>query len=484
MALIYPGGDAQVTPNLGLATWGMDEVLAENMILIDAAAGGGTGTVTSVAMTGDGVIFNSTIGGSPITTAGTLIPSLLTQVANKVLAGPTSGLAATPTFRALVAADIPALPYGTGTVTSVAMTGDGTIFNATVSGSPISVSGTLAPSLLTQVANRILAGPTTGAAAAPTFRALVAADIPDISATYQLLSLKDAANGYAGLDANIKLKPAEMILTRNAQTGASYAVQDSDRGKIIEISNSTASTLVALIIAQAGAASSFVSGWYCTLINLGPNAALLTPTTSTIAGAAQMCIPAGASAIVYSDGTNYQALTDGAQVYAGQGGFGSWGLTGPITTASANIAIATANTVKVVRFFLSGGQLVSSAVFWIGTTAAAGKIAYSGIYDGRGNKLFQVSFSTTTASTKVSSTASVSTYLLPGVYYYALTCDASTPTTDTITPGNGGTGLLQNTTIVQNGNAANALSAGLLPATLGAITTAAISMGLTWFFGV
>jgi len=38
MAFIYPGGDEQQTLNLGLATWGMDEVLAQNMSLIDAAA--------------------------------------------------------------------------------------------------------------------------------------------------------------------------------------------------------------------------------------------------------------------------------------------------------------------------------------------------------------------------------------------------------------------------------------------------------------
>jgi hypothetical protein len=36
----------------------------------------------------------------------------------------------------------------------------------------------------TRTANTVLAGPTTGSAAAPTFRALVAADIPDISGTY------------------------------------------------------------------------------------------------------------------------------------------------------------------------------------------------------------------------------------------------------------------------------------------------------------
>lgn len=66
-----------------------------------------SGTVSSVAMTGDNVIFNSSVTGSPITTSGTLIPSLKTQTANTLLCGPTSGSAATPTFRALTAADFP-----------------------------------------------------------------------------------------------------------------------------------------------------------------------------------------------------------------------------------------------------------------------------------------------------------------------------------------------------------------------------------------
>jgi hypothetical protein len=64
-------------------------------------------SVASVGMTGDGVIFNTTVQGSPITTSGTLLPQLLTQTANSILAGPSSGSAATPTFRALVGADLP-----------------------------------------------------------------------------------------------------------------------------------------------------------------------------------------------------------------------------------------------------------------------------------------------------------------------------------------------------------------------------------------
>lgn len=143
----------------------------------NTAPAGGSGTVTSVGLaTGAGASDALyTISGSPVTTSGTLVETLKTQTANTVFAGATSGGAASPTFRALVAADLPA---GTGTVTSVAMTGDGVIFNSTVTGSPITTSGTLVPALLTQTANTFLAGPTSGGAATPTFRAIGNADIP------------------------------------------------------------------------------------------------------------------------------------------------------------------------------------------------------------------------------------------------------------------------------------------------------------------
>lgn len=72
------------------------------------SASGGSGTVTSVTFTGDGTVLSSTPS-SAVTTSGTLTAALKTQTANKVLAGPTSGGAANPTFRSLVSGDIPSL---------------------------------------------------------------------------------------------------------------------------------------------------------------------------------------------------------------------------------------------------------------------------------------------------------------------------------------------------------------------------------------
>lgn len=67
-----------------------------------------------------------------------------------------------------------------GTVTSVALSLPSFI---TVTGSPITSSGTLTGTLATQSANTIFAGPTMGSAAEPTFRTLVADDIPTITST-------------------------------------------------------------------------------------------------------------------------------------------------------------------------------------------------------------------------------------------------------------------------------------------------------------
>lgn len=71
--------------------------------------------------------------------------------------------------------------YGTGSVTSVGLSLPN-IFTTT--GTPVTSAGTFSVSLSTQNANLVFAGPTTGAAAEPTFRSLVSADIPNLGASY------------------------------------------------------------------------------------------------------------------------------------------------------------------------------------------------------------------------------------------------------------------------------------------------------------
>src|SRR6516164_7036758 len=161
-------------------------VLADQNVV----AGGGSGSVTSVALA---MPAEFTVSGSPITGAGTLTATKANQNANLIYAGPSGGGPAAPTFRTLVSADMPA---GTGTVTSVAhtLTVPG-IFTSGVTGSPITTSGTIADTITlnNQNANLVWAGPASGAAAQPTFRSLVAQDFPFVSVSLssaQILALQ------------------------------------------------------------------------------------------------------------------------------------------------------------------------------------------------------------------------------------------------------------------------------------------------------
>jgi len=74
----------------------------------DIGAGTGDGTVTSVGLSLPSEI---TVTGSPVTTSGTLTGTWATQTQNKVFAAP-SGSTGTPTFRTLIAADVPNLDAG------------------------------------------------------------------------------------------------------------------------------------------------------------------------------------------------------------------------------------------------------------------------------------------------------------------------------------------------------------------------------------
>jgi hypothetical protein len=78
-----------------------------NGVDLPVGSGTGSGTVTSVGLALPVNVF--TVTGSPITSAGVLAGTFINQSANQVFAGPASGSAAPPTFRALTATDIPTI---------------------------------------------------------------------------------------------------------------------------------------------------------------------------------------------------------------------------------------------------------------------------------------------------------------------------------------------------------------------------------------
>jgi hypothetical protein len=107
-------------------------------------AGTGDGSVTSVGLSLPSIF---TVSGSPVTTSGTLTGTLASQTANFFFAAP-DGSAGTPTFRAIVAADVPTLNQNTtGTaanvtgIVAVANGGTGTATPALVAGTNVTITG-------------------------------------------------------------------------------------------------------------------------------------------------------------------------------------------------------------------------------------------------------------------------------------------------------------------------------------------------------
>lgn len=96
---------ATVNANVGTFTYSTITVNGKGLITAASSGAAPTGTVTSVALSLPAAVF--TVTGSPVTTSGTLTGTFATQTANTVFAGPSSGSAAAPTFRALASADLP-----------------------------------------------------------------------------------------------------------------------------------------------------------------------------------------------------------------------------------------------------------------------------------------------------------------------------------------------------------------------------------------
>lgn len=182
-----------------LQIYGVPSLPDNQLVFADqnVVAGAANGSVTSVSLALPAE-FNVT--GSPGSTVVALGATFADVAANRVLAGPASGPAATPHFRALVAADFPT----SGTVTSVGVAAHvpASILTVNVTNTPILTSGVIdiAIALQPQAANLVWAGPSSGGSDFPTFRALVEADIPALPASKITTGLLALARGGTGVD--------------------------------------------------------------------------------------------------------------------------------------------------------------------------------------------------------------------------------------------------------------------------------------------
>lgn len=120
---------------------------------------------------------------------------------------------------------------GGGSVSSVGLTMPA-IFS--VSGSPVTTSGTLGVTYVTQSANTVFAGPTSGGVSAPAFRSLVTADFPAsgaAAATYgsatQSAVVAVDTTGRITSASNSTITPAFSSITGTPTTLAGYGITDA-----------------------------------------------------------------------------------------------------------------------------------------------------------------------------------------------------------------------------------------------------------------
>lgn len=143
---------------------------------------GGSGTVTSFSAGNLSPVFTSNVATATSTPALTF--TLATQAQKTFFAGPASGADAAPTFRALVAGDMPA---GTGTVTNFSAGNLSPLFTTSVATS--TTTPALSFTLSNAEVNQVFAGPASGSPGAPAFRPLVGQDLPFVPVTASAILL-------------------------------------------------------------------------------------------------------------------------------------------------------------------------------------------------------------------------------------------------------------------------------------------------------
>lgn len=346
-----------------------------------SCAGSGGGSVSSVAQSVPSFL---TISGSPVTSTGTLAIGLASQNQNLVFAGPSSG-SGEPSFRSLVASDIPVLSYlstltgdvttagsvasvvrlqgrdmastaptegqviawnsttskwepksAAGGVTSVALSMP-SVFS--VSGSPITSSGTISVNAAAQALGTVWAGPVSGPNAPPTFRALQASDLPALPYANNTLSnlSTTAITQDLNLPANaVKADALEVSAIRQPGGGANIidvaAMQLQDVAGNVKLGFGQPSLHVKtnMISIDGNFNIGDATGSHFSNLYLGNEIRNANGDALVGLSGANLQLGQGLLSFPNSDGTLGQCLkTDGAGVLSfgacGAGGGGTWG---------------------------------------------------------------------------------------------------------------------------------------------------------------
>lgn len=162
---------------------------------------------------------------------------------------------------------------------------------------------------------------------------------------------------------------------------------------------------------------------------------------------------------------------------------------GYVSQAIANSSITGVNNQLVVTAFDFAGTLTINHVSYVGSNPFGTAHIYIGLYNASGNKILDSGAFTVdnTTATTIQRNAISTVTLTPGTYYIAQTSDDNNTKSNVMQSGVSNTAAAlfnANGSVVRYGTAANVLSGGVLPATLGALTafsTVAILIALPLF---
>jgi hypothetical protein len=137
----------------------------------------------------------------------------------------------------------------------------------------------------------------------------------------------------------------------NAQTGTTYTVLTGDRGKLVTHTNGSA---IAVTLPQAG--GTFPANWFYWTQNRGAGTVTITPTTSTIDGAATLALTTGQGALIVSDGTNYFTSRGIGNAPAGSSGQVQFN-NGSVFGADARLAFDSTNKILTGQFAIDSNAI-------------------------------------------------------------------------------------------------------------------------------
>jgi hypothetical protein len=392
--------------------------------------------------------------------------------------------------------------------------------------SPLSSSGGTSPaiSVANQNANLVLAGPSSGGAAAPAFRALVGADLPlpgssslggvnakDCTGTGHVLKINtdgtvtcsaDSGGGATTVNVNgsalaastgnlsdsTPAAPASTINVKwqkdalsptNISANVAYATGSAPGVMQLAADLSGSATSPQVVSTHLAAALPLSQGGTGVTAAQGNGTKVQLSTGSTTAND---CIKFDANGNDVDSGGGCPAIVSSA----GVGGFFGVFLNLP-QGATATTTAFTANQVRVFQFVIPYSTKIGHMIFNISTLHAGGHCDF-GIYDssggsGSGGNLLLHTGSVSTGSAGVNSTAITPVTLNPGIYYLAYVSDDTTVVFSGNSSPSAAAFNVANQNAARAGTAANAAAAGFLPASTGTLTgsSSLTAIPVSWF---